>query len=79
VNTLAAIAAAMLLAGAQVPGKGPAPVKDQDAEIVENLELLERLDLLDHLEVLEPAPSRAPEEPPAEPPTEKPAPSPPKK
>jgi hypothetical protein len=77
VTALAAIAAAVLLSGAPVPGQGPA--KDPDAEIVENLELLERLELLDHLEVLEPAPSRAPEEPPPEPPTEKPAPSPPKK
>jgi hypothetical protein len=78
VNTLAAIAAAVLLAGAQAPGKGP--VTEPDAEIVENLELLERLELLDHLEVLTvPAPSRAPEEPPPEPPTKKPAPSPPKK
>jgi len=75
VNALAAIAAAMLLAGEPVPGQGP--VKDPDAEIVENLELLERLELLDHLEVLTvPAPSRAPEEPPPEPPPAPPTPSP---
>ena len=77
-NALAAIAAAVLLAGPPVPRQVPG--KEPDAEIVENLELLERLDLLDHLEVLTvPAPSGAPEEPPPEPPTEKPAPSPPKK
>ena len=63
-NALAAIAAAVWLAGA--------PAKDPDAEIVENLELLERLELLDHLEVLEPAPSGAPVEPPPGPPPEPP-------
>ena len=57
-TALAAIVAVVLLAGA--------PVKDPDAEIVENLELLERLELLEHLDVLTPpAPLPAPEEPPA--------------
>lgn len=68
-TALAAIVSLVMLAGA--------PVKDPDAEIVENLELLERLELLDHFEVLTaPAPSGAPEAPLLEPPPEPPPPSP---
>ena len=73
-TVLAVIAAVALLAAEQPapappPEKGAgrdAPVRDPDAEIVENLELLERLEVLEHLDVLTPpAPLPAPEEPPA--------------